>query len=91
MIKRKAGDYSNVIEITITPAAEIRSKITKEIETLQEDSRQRAPRSSRDTVLSFADVMEADCIYLAELNDPRNEPVIESKVSLIAKIRYWLA
>ncbi|MEW8383992.1 MAG: hypothetical protein AB2705_22300 [Candidatus Thiodiazotropha sp.] len=74
-----------------TFSSEIKSKIIEEITRLKEKNCQTAPKSSREAILGFADVMEADCIYLAEIDDPRLEPVIESKVSLIAKIRLWLA
>jgi hypothetical protein len=44
----------------------------------------------RAALLMFADVMEQNAGYLAELESYEVEPVAESLLDMVAKIRAWL-
>lgn len=89
--ERSTGSHSNIVEIKTTPAALVRSKIQREIVKLENTLGLSAPRSARDTLVEHADIMELNAVYLAEREDPLLQPVIDSEIDLIAKIRFWLA
>lgn len=82
---------NNIIEITTTPSSDVRLKIQREIARLSNIEGLMAPLSARDTLINYADVIEVNVIYLAEIGDPRLQPVIDSNIELAAKIRYWMA
>ncbi|MEW8156389.1 MAG: hypothetical protein AB2765_17595 [Candidatus Thiodiazotropha endolucinida] len=89
--ERSTGSHSNIIEITTTPAARIRTKIQREIIRLDNTLGLHAPRSAQDTLINYADILELNAIYLAGKEDPALQPVVESLIDLVARIRYWLA
>lgn len=89
--ERSTGAQSNIVEITTTPAALIRSRVLREVVKLENSLGLSAPQSARDTLIEHADIAELNAVYLAEREDPDLQPVIESHINLVAKIRFWLS
>ena len=46
--------------------------------------------SRRDTLINYADVMELNTIYLADMENAKFVPVVESLINMTARIRRWL-
>ena len=88
---RSSSTRPHVIEIKTTPAAEVRLKIQQEVTRLQNISGLNAPMSAKDTLVNFADILELNAVYLAGLENPELQPVIDSHIEMAAKIRYWLS
>ncbi|MCG7985032.1 MAG: hypothetical protein JAY90_20060 [Candidatus Thiodiazotropha lotti] len=88
---RSSNKRPHVIEIKTTPAAEVRLKIQQEVARLQNISGLNAPMSAKDTLFDYADVLELNAVYLAGLENPALQPVIDSNIEMAAKIRYWLS
>jgi hypothetical protein len=44
----------------------------------------------REALLMFADVMEINAGYLTELGNYEVDPVAESLIDMVARIRVWL-
>jgi hypothetical protein len=82
----KAGTLSNVVEIT-KPAAEIRLKIQQQTEQARVVQ---SPMTPRDTLINYKKVLETEAIYLAELEQDNLQPIIDSKIKMIAGINRWL-
>jgi hypothetical protein len=74
------------VEIT-TPSADIKAKIkfqTTQILAVE------TPMTARDTLVNYTKVLEEEAIYLAELQQENLQPIIESKIKMIARINRWL-
>ncbi|MEW8051963.1 MAG: hypothetical protein ACH254_20950 [Candidatus Thiodiazotropha endolucinida] len=73
-----------------TQSALIRAKIQRETAVLESRRGLNAPRSARDTLINYADVLEQNAAYLADMRNADLEPVVESLIDMVARIRFWL-
>ncbi|MEW8131378.1 MAG: hypothetical protein AB2758_20180 [Candidatus Thiodiazotropha endolucinida] len=73
-----------------TTSALIRAKIQRETALLESRRGLNAPMSTRETLIDYADVLELNAVYMAEMENPDLQPIIESDIDMAARIRYWL-
>ncbi|MBV2138554.1 MAG: hypothetical protein KUF79_17240 [Candidatus Thiodiazotropha sp. (ex Ctena orbiculata)] len=69
------------------PSSSISAKIHREKIRLI-NTRQRT-KTPEDTLLSFADRLQLDLIYLSDQERHENEPVIEDIIDIVARIHAW--
>ncbi|PUB82404.1 MAG: hypothetical protein DBP02_15240 [gamma proteobacterium symbiont of Ctena orbiculata] len=89
--ERSTGSPPHIVKLTTTPAAEVRLKIQREVTRLHKLSGLNAPMSTRETLIDYADVLELNAVYMAEMDNLDLQPIIESDIDMAARIRYWLA
>lgn len=82
---------ARIVQLTpSTPSALIKAQVQRERSRLEDNAGRNTHMSRRDTLINYADVLEQNAIYLAEMEEPDNQPVIDSLVGMTARIRRWL-
>jgi D-hexose-6-phosphate mutarotase len=84
---RGKARQSNVVNITASVEAEIRSQIQQQIEEIRSVD---SPKSVEETLHNYFDVLEENVIYLAELEQENLHPVIDSQIEMAANLKRWL-
>lgn len=72
-----------------TQSALIRARIQREAAVLESKRGLYDPMTPTETLINYADVLEQNAAYLADMRNADLEPVVESLID-IARIRHWL-